>query len=100
MWEFPKIRGTVLGVPKIRTIVFCGLYWGPPIWETTMYPRYMTHVSYVVKVGVTSSLTFQKKTEGPWHALLLLGYTKTEGWDVKGNLEITRISYNQYFLHT
>ena len=28
---FPKIRGTILGVPMIRTIVFRGLYWGPPI---------------------------------------------------------------------
>ena len=27
-WGFPKIRGTVLGVPIIRTIVFLGLYWG------------------------------------------------------------------------
>ena len=27
---FPKIRGTFLGVPIIRTIVFWGLYWGPP----------------------------------------------------------------------
>ena len=25
---FPKIRGTFLGVPIIRTIVFWGLYWG------------------------------------------------------------------------
>ena len=30
-WEFPKIRGTFLGVPIIRTIVFWGLYWGPLI---------------------------------------------------------------------
>ena len=29
-WGFPKIRGTFLGVPAIRSIVFCGLYWGPP----------------------------------------------------------------------
>ena len=28
---FPNIRGTILGVPIIRTIVFGGLYWGPPI---------------------------------------------------------------------
>ena len=28
---FPKIRGTILGVPIIRTIVFWGLYWGPLI---------------------------------------------------------------------
>ena len=26
-----KIRGTLLGVPIRRTIVFGGLYWGPPI---------------------------------------------------------------------
>ena len=30
-WGFPKIRDTILGVPIIRTIVFWGLYWGPPI---------------------------------------------------------------------
>ena len=29
IWEFPKIRGTILGVPIIRTVVFWGLYWGP-----------------------------------------------------------------------
>ena len=28
MWGFPKIRGTLLGVPVIRIIVFWGLYWG------------------------------------------------------------------------
>ena len=30
-----KIRGTFLGVPIIRTItiIFWGLYWGPPILE-------------------------------------------------------------------
>ena len=27
IWEFPKIRGTILGVPIIRALVFCGLYW-------------------------------------------------------------------------
>ena len=31
IWGFPKIRGTLLGVPTLRTIVFWGLYWGPPI---------------------------------------------------------------------
>ena len=30
-WGFPKIRGTLLGVPIIRIIVFGGLYWGPLI---------------------------------------------------------------------
>ena len=28
---FPKIRGTILGGPTIRTIVFWGLEWGTPI---------------------------------------------------------------------
>ena len=31
MWGFPKIMGTFLGVPIIRSIVFWGLYWGPLI---------------------------------------------------------------------
>ena len=31
MWGFPKIMGTFLGVPIIRTIVYLGLYWGPLI---------------------------------------------------------------------
>ena len=29
--QFPKIRGTILGVPMSRLIIFWGLYWGPPI---------------------------------------------------------------------
>ena len=28
IWGFPKIRGTILGVPRIRTTLFWGLYWG------------------------------------------------------------------------
>ena len=28
MWGFPKIGGTFLGVPIIRSIVFWGRYWG------------------------------------------------------------------------
>ena len=29
MLSILKTRGTILGVPIIRTIVFWGLYWGP-----------------------------------------------------------------------
>ena len=29
--EFPKIRGTFLGIPIIRIVVFWGLDWGLPI---------------------------------------------------------------------
>ena len=28
MWVFPKIKGTFLGVPIMRTVVYWGLYWG------------------------------------------------------------------------
>ena len=28
-WGFPKIGGTLLGVPIIRIIVFWGLHWDP-----------------------------------------------------------------------
>ena len=31
IWGFPKIRGTIFGVPITRTIVFWGLYRGPLI---------------------------------------------------------------------
>ena len=31
MQGFAKIRGTILGVPITRNIVFWGLYWGIPI---------------------------------------------------------------------
>ena len=31
VWGFPKIRGTFMGVPIIRTTVYWGLYWGPLI---------------------------------------------------------------------
>ena len=31
IWGIPKIRGTFLGVPIIRTIVYWGLYLGPLI---------------------------------------------------------------------
>ena len=31
LWGFPKIRGTFLRIPIIRTIVYLDLYWGPPI---------------------------------------------------------------------
>ena len=29
IWAFPKIRGTLLGAPIMRTIIFSGLYGGP-----------------------------------------------------------------------
>ena len=32
IWGFPEMKGTFLGVPIIRTVIFWGLYWGSPIW--------------------------------------------------------------------
>ena len=31
MWGFPRIRGTILKVPIVRTRIFWGLRWGPLI---------------------------------------------------------------------
>ena len=31
IWEFPKIRCTILGVLIIGILIYWGLYWGPPI---------------------------------------------------------------------
>ena len=31
IWGFPKIRGTFLGVPVTRIVVFGGPHWGTPI---------------------------------------------------------------------
>ena len=38
-WWFPKIRGTFLGVPIIRTIVYWGLFWGPLILGNFQIPQ-------------------------------------------------------------
>ena len=36
IWEFPRIRGTFLGLPIIRPIIKFGVYIGVPLfWETT-----------------------------------------------------------------
>ena len=46
IWGFPKIRGTLLRVPIIRTIVFWGLYWGPLIlgnYHIYIYMQRHTH---------------------------------------------------------
>ena len=35
VWYFPKIEGTLFGVPILRIKISLGLYWGPLFWETT-----------------------------------------------------------------
>ena len=36
--DFPKLGVPFLGVPIIRTIVFWGLHWGPPILGNYHFP--------------------------------------------------------------
>ena len=45
-WKFPKIGGTVLGIPAVRTIVYWGLYCGPPIWESYYVPHQLNVGEY------------------------------------------------------
>ena len=56
--RFPKIRGTFLGVPIIRNIVFWGLYWGPLILGNyhTFQPCIGYSVSAVILFGWFLSL--------------------------------------------
>ena len=37
IWEFPQIRGTLLGVPMKRVIVFWVYIGVPLLWETTIF---------------------------------------------------------------
>ena len=54
LWEFPKTRGTLLGVLTIRILLFREIYSGPLFWETPFRPI----VSIVVPFffGLTSYL--------------------------------------------
>ena len=48
---FSKIRGTILRVPIIRTVVFCGLYWGSP-YSGIIYGYMRLYTGYGGYVGV------------------------------------------------
>ena len=37
IWEFPKMRGTLFGVPIVRILLFRVLYWGPLFSETPIW---------------------------------------------------------------
>ena len=51
---FPKIRGTILGVP-IRIIVFWGLYWGPLGFNSglLLHGGLRTTCGYLLGLGYT-----------------------------------------------
>ena len=50
LWGFPKIRGAILGVPRIRIIVFWGLYLGLPIWGSYHIVHFWVICSFSVEV--------------------------------------------------
>ena len=67
-WGFPKIRGTFLGVPIIRIIIFWGLYWGPHILGNYHIHSHAAIEAVAISHEKKSSnalartLTFQKPT--------------------------------------
>ena len=63
-WGFPKIRGTLLGVPIIRTIIFRGLYWGPAILG-----NYQIFRTYLMDVGPCQGICEGLSTSASWTAL-------------------------------
>ena len=87
MWEFPKIGGTILGVPIIRTIVYLGLYWGPLIlgnyhvafpgqalqqWDSCASQSWLQ----MIKSSATEAGQNQKPT---WRLRLIKGLAKYSG---------------------
>ena len=52
IWGFPKIRGTILGVPIIRTMVFGDLYWGPLLTGNYHFRRNITYWCLVGNKGI------------------------------------------------
>ena len=67
IWGFPKIRGTFLGVPIVRTIVFGGLYWVPLFWETTIWGSSMQGTSGCAAAGAPFHPAFPaSRVVGTW----------------------------------
>ena len=56
VWLFPKIRGPILVVLIVRTIIYLGLFWGPlcmeaPVWAPSLYMVYSGYIR-VSRLGV------------------------------------------------
>ena len=63
-WRFPKIRGTILGVPVIRIIVF-GVYIGAPLCRETVAFMFVVLQTkgHIVLLAVSSVMKLRKKRE-------------------------------------
>ena len=66
IWEFPKIRGTFLGVPIIRILVYWGLYWGPLIFGKLPYEseHYVGHLKMSYRACLAVHLAVQFRLSG------------------------------------
>ena len=65
-WGFPKIRGTLLGVPIIRIIVFWGLYWGPLILGNYQIRRKQDEPQFHVDDHVECKMQMLKRIVFSW----------------------------------
>ena len=63
IWGFPKIRGTILGVPIIRTIVFWGSILGSPHFEKLPY-MFVSIYLFMVPPLDPAGPCFQRKYHG------------------------------------
>ena len=68
---FPKMRGTFFGVPIIRTIVFGGLYWGPPNFGKLPY-SFGVGETFLLRRGLPHTNQYPTLPEDPCTKLLAL----------------------------
>ena len=61
-WGFPEIRGTLLGVPIIRIIIYWGLHWGPLILGN----YHLRAWGYAVRVRILSLSDSVMHDRGRW----------------------------------
>ena len=62
---FPKIRGTFLGVPIIRIVIFYGLYWGPLIWGNYPLQSAADPFKTTVETGRTQNVAYTDSRSHP-----------------------------------
>ena len=71
MWGSPKSRGTFLGVPMIRIVIFWALFCGPPVLGNyhmglfgLTHPRHQTFTSLSVKTQLRWNSQMSVRVQG------------------------------------
>ena len=77
MWLFPQIRGPILVVPIMRTIIYLGLFWGPLFMEAPMQVRVSSFGAYIFSPGQNTALGVALKAYT--NVFLEDGYESTYG---------------------